>query len=440
MIIRRVITASCLVAIACTCSSGSLWAAKESVASLFDKAAIIRDLNIEDPNRNPYLTLDEWLAEAPKPPKGLSDERRAAFYRAWVALWISTQPAGGEWWTKPIICPGDRYKRGIWLWDSAFQVLGLAHGGPKARRLGLWQIEVMLSGQHESGKIPREIWRDGPKFVGQYGIQAPGLLTLAANRLLKVADSDEERAAVRKATADFYPRFVKNHEWYFANPTLTDIGLCIWKGWDSGWDTSTRWDKELRGALDLDCFLYVDRVELARMARTLGKKDEAKKWDARAKELRDTIRKFHWSEKVGIYNDVLADKSISDAITPAIYWPLWAGVATKKQAVKSAEYVSDPKMFGAKWPMPSVAVGDPRFMARSYWRGPVWINLNWVGIRGLERCGQKAAAAALREKTLDLIARTPVLYEYYDPLSGGGMGSLNYGWTSALYIDLVLEP
>ena len=31
---------------------------------------MIRDLDIKDPDRNPYVTLDEWLAEAPKPPKG----------------------------------------------------------------------------------------------------------------------------------------------------------------------------------------------------------------------------------------------------------------------------------------------------------------------------------------------------------------------------------
>ena len=176
------------------------------------------------------------------------------------------------------------------------------------------------------------------------------------------------------------------------------------------------------------------------MARTLGKKDEARQWDAKAKELRDTIRKLHWSEKMGIYNDVSADKSISDTITPAIFWPMWAGVATDKQAITATKYLSDPKMFAAKWPMPSVALGDPRFSAQGYWRGPTWVNLNWIAMRGLQRCGQKAAAAALREKTLDLVARTPVLYEYYDPLTGDGLGSRNYGWTAALYIDLILEP
>lgn len=407
---------------------------------LYDKAAIIHDLNIKDPARNPYVTLDEWLQQAPKPPKGLSPERTAAFYRAWTTLWINTQPAGGKWWTHAIIAPGDNYTHGIWIWDSAFHILGLQHGGPKARQLALWQIEVMLGGQHPTGKIPREVWRDGPQFLGQYGIQAPGLLTMCANRLLKVAKSDEERATVLKAMADFYPKFVKNQNWFFENPTKTSIGLCIWNGWDSGWDTSTRWDKPLLGALDLDCFLYVDRLELAKMARSLGKKDEAKQWDAKAKELRDQIRQLHWSDKLGIYNDVSEDKSVSDTLTPVIYWPIWAGISEKTQLAQSIDYLNDPKVFAAKWPVPTVPVTDKRFEPTGYWRGPTWINLNWITIRGLERYGKKTEAAALREKTIDLMTRTPVLYEYYNPINGDGVGSRNYGWTSALYIDLTLEP
>ena len=423
------------------CNPGSLWAnevGKGNASPLFDKSALIRELNIKDADRNPYVTLDEWLKEAPIPPKGLSRERRNAFYRAWVTLWINIQPAQGAW-GKPIICPGDNYTRGIWIWDTAYHVLGLVHGGPKARKLGLWQIEVMLSGQHESGKLPREIWKDGPQFFGQYGIQAPGLLTLASNRLLQAADNEKERAELRKAMADFYPRLVKNNEWFFAN-TQTGDGLCTWKTVDAGWDTSTRWDKELLAALDLDCFLYLDCMELSQMARALGKKEEAKRWDAKARELCAAIRKLHWNEKLGIYNDVLPDKSVSDSITPVIFWPMWVGVATPKQAINAVKYLTDPKVFATKWTMPSVAAGDPGFLPRDYWRGPVWINLNWTAVRGLERCGQKAAAAALREKTLDLIARTPVIYEYYDPLTGDGLGSCNYGWSSALYIDLVLKP
>ncbi|MGD0898291.1 MAG: hypothetical protein ABR915_10685 [Thermoguttaceae bacterium] len=59
--------------------------------------------------------------------------------------------------------------------------------------------------------------------------------------------------------------------------------------------------------------------------------------------------------------------------------------------------------------------------------------------RGRQRTGP-GPGRRRRNKTLDLVARTPVIYEYYNPHTGDGLGSKNYGWTAALYIDLVMKP
>jgi putative isomerase len=401
-----------------------------------DRDAIVRELQIADPARNPYVTLDQWLAEAPKLGSG-SAGRKAAFARAWATLWIDTQPAGGAW-IHPIISPGANYMRGIWIWDTGFHVLGLLHGGPKARQLAIWQIEVMLSGQHPSGKIPREVHRDGPKFLGDFGIQAPGILTLAANRLHETARAPAERDALKTKLEEFYPRLVRNHEWFFTH-TEQGRGLCRWQGWDSGWDNSPRWDGGLKEALDLDCWLYLDRLELAKMAQALGKADHARQWDRRAQNLRDLIRKYHWNDALGCYNDTRVDGAPSSAITPVIAWPLWTGIATPEQARRSVAHLQDPQELATAWPLSSAARKLPSYDPRGYWRGPTWINLNWIAIRGLERYDFKEEAAALRARTLELIARTPILYEYYDSQTGAGLGSAHYGWTAALFVDLALD-
>jgi putative isomerase len=415
------------------------WSAEGNVATrpACDLSRLIKQLHINDPDRNPYLPLGEWLAEGPEPPAGLSPERREAFYRAWTTLWINTQPAEGAW-IRPIISPGAHYMRGIWLWDAAFHILGLAHGGPKARKLGLWQVEVMLSGQQESGKIAREIWKTGPRSFGRHGIQAPGIMTLAANRLLASAQPGEERTAVLGAMEKFYPQLASNHRWFWAN-TRTGSGLCTWTTVDS-WDTSPRWDEKVSAALDLNCWLFLDRIELAAMAESIGKADEASEWRREAEELRKAINDVHFSSKQGLFNDVLEDQSLSTCLTPVIFWPMWTGVAREDQIEAAIASLKDPKVFGSKWPIPSVATSHPAFRARDYWRGPVWINLNWMTIRGLQRYGRREAADALREKTLDLVARTAILHEYYDPTDGSGLGSPHYGWTAALYIDLIMNP
>jgi putative isomerase len=401
-----------------------------------DRPAVVRELRIENPERNPYVTLDEWLTEIPRL-RSLDPKLRAVLVRAWATLWVNTQPKGGSW-IQPIISPGASYMRGIWIWDSGFHVLGLLHGGPKARQLALWQIEVMLSGQHQSGKIPREIHRDGPKFLGEFGIQAPGILTLAANRLFDTARSETERDAVKAKLAEFYPAFIRNHEWFFAN-TDQGRGLCRWQGWDSGWDNSPRWDEGIKEALDLNCWLYLDRLELAALARTLGKADEARTWERRAEELKALIRKYHWNEALGCYNDTRPDGSPASAITPVIAWPLWTGVATPQQARRTLVHLQDPGELATAWPLASAARKLASYDPRGYWRGPTWINLNWITIRGMERFGFKQEAADLRAKTLELVARTPILYEYYDSQTGAGLGSAHYGWTAALFVDLALD-
>ncbi len=101
--------------------------------------------------------------------------------------------------------------------------------------------------------------------------------------------------------------------------------------------------------------------------------------------------------------------------------------------------LKDPDGLATPWPLASAAKKLPSYEPRGYWRGPAWINLNWVAIRGLERYEFKEQAAALREKTLKLVSRTPILYEYYDSQTGDGLGSTHYGWTAALFIDLVLD-
>lgn len=406
-----------------------------------DLTAIIRDLNIKDPNAKPYLTLEEWMGEAPTPPAGLSPQRRLTLLRAWATFWTVTQPPRQPWWFHPIINPGFRYTRGIWVWDTSYTVMGLSYGRAKAWQLGLWQIEVLLNGQLETGKIPREIYEDGPQHFGQHGVQAPGVLTAAANRLLEAACTDEEKAVVRKALEDFYPRFARNHEWFMTD-TQADRGLCTWNGMDAGWDNSPRWtDGGAKEAVDLNCYLYLDRVELAKMARTLGREEDANAWQERAADFAALIRRFHYDPERGIFNDTRADGSVSVRLAPVIYHPLWVGIASREEAQEAVPLLSDPKVFGTAWPLPVVAAGDPAYEPDGrLWQGQVWVNINWQVIRGLQRMGFKEATEALRQKTLELIESKPLFWECYHPDTGAGLKTHNYAWTAACYIDLVMNP
>ena len=75
----------------------------------------------------------------------------------------------------------------------------------------------------------------------------------------------------------------------------------------------------------------------------------------------------------------------------------------------------------------------PAFERRRYWRGPTWINVNWLIIDGLQRSGQEALAAKLAARTIELIARSG-FREYFDPVSGEGCGADDFAWTAALVL------
>jgi glycogen debranching enzyme len=89
--------------------------------------------------------------------------------------------------------------------------------------------------------------------------------------------------------------------------------------------------------------------------------------------------------------------------------------------------------------VPSVPPEQPGFDARKYWRGPVWIHLNWMLIRGLQRLGLSTAATQLRAQTLGLAAGTG-FFEYFHAFSGEGIGGTDFSWSAALTIDLLRRP
>jgi hypothetical protein len=118
--------------------------------------------------------------------------------------------------------------------------------------------------------------------------------------------------------------------------------------------------------------------------------------------------------------------------------PLYAGAADARRLYDDALWA--PERFGpsarAPWAVTTASKASPAFDPRRYWRGPVWINVNWFLVRGLERSGLAAEAAELRQMTLELVDRSGFA-EYYDPRTGEPLGSRSFSWSAALTLDLL---
>jgi glycogen debranching enzyme len=75
------------------------------------------------------------------------------------------------------------------------------------------------------------------------------------------------------------------------------------------------------------------------------------------------------------------------------------------------------------------------------WRGPTWINVNYLFIDGLMRAGYEDTARELRDRTLDLISLNDDIYEYYHPETGepSPAAAPLFGWSAAIFIDLAIH-
>jgi len=99
---------------------------------------------------------------------------------------------------------------------------------------------------------------------------------------------------------------------------------------------------------------------------------------------------------------------------------------------------------GKVWPFVTFDRQDPNFKSTNYWRGPIWINVNWLIYQGLKSYSKQSAlakelAVVQKKATLDLVLKTG-LWEYFDCFDASGHGTDAFSWSAALVIDLVNEP
>lgn len=85
---------------------------------------------------------------------------------------------------------------------------------------------------------------------------------------------------------------------------------------------------------------------------------------------------------------------------------------------------------------PSTSPSSAAFDPVKYWRGPQWPPMTWLLIWGLERCGERETALALREAALDQLA-DGLFAEYFNPFTGEPLGARYQSWTAAVALDLL---
>ncbi|GAB5601656.1 trehalase family glycosidase [Thermus sp. FJN-A] len=383
-----------------------------------------------------------------------------------------------------------------WLWDSGFTALGWATFAPERAWL---ELKTLFLGQWENGFLPHIVFHreapsyfPGPEVWGvdrrpqTSGLTQPPFLAPVVLHLL-AADPDRPRAL--EEARGLYPKLLAFHRFLHHHRDPQGTGLvAVLHPWETGMDNSPAWDLALaqvpQGPLppfrrrDLEhvppserpraedyrrylylllhyrklgydpeasyreapflvadvgfnaLLLYGDEA-LMRLAQALGEDpQEPGAWLERGLKALESL----WDEGAGLYRswdlrrgEAIAQDTASGLLPLLLPLPQ-ARVVRLHQ--KMAHFTQ-----GARHLLPTVPPRDPAFEARRYWRGPVWAPVNYLLAQGFRRHGLEREAHLLESHLLELVEGQG-FREYYDPLTGEGLGGRGFSWTAALYLAL----
>jgi hypothetical protein len=145
------------------------------------------------------------------------------------------------------------------------------------------------------------------------------------------------------------------------------------------------------------------------------------------------FQEAHWDDAAGGWFDVdLVAGSRPAVPTAAGVAALAGGLGDREQAARA--WAGYQKACPGLLPVPTAAPG-PGFEADRYWRGPVWLIVNWLVAGGLELAGLAGEAGAVRHTVLELAERG--FNEYFNPRTGAALGAGGFSFSAAVVLDVL---
>jgi hypothetical protein len=403
--------------------------------------------------------VDDHLAyfkALPPVPKDADRASARALAKAFSVLRVNEYAPEGPIkfrWSTPSRAP----QRDLYAYGSALHSLGLMHVDPKLAKEALMAVYAF---QAETGAIPARV-----SPAGQPGqVSHPPILGWAAWQVFN-KDGARDKVFLEKS----FDVVQKHVTWFMKKRRLdgeppptqsleSGTPLYFWQSAEeAGQEGSPRFEGTgAFAAIDLSCYLANECWTLQAMAQRLGYGELAKTWGGRAEAIAAAARRELWDGQRGFFFDRKGpDGQWLPVWSTAGFLPLWSGVATPDQAAGLKNQLLS-KKFWTPLPLPAIAHDDAAFK-KEFRRGPVWMDVNYMVIRGLQRYGYAREATELRDKTLGAVtawyAKTGTLWEFYDcddqtsprelPRTGGAGGAAtaisDANATAALFIDLVIR-
>ncbi|KAJ3025693.1 UNVERIFIED_CONTAM: Processing alpha glucosidase I [Siphonaria sp. JEL0065] len=194
---------------------------------------------------------------------------------------------------------------------------------------------------------------------------------------------------------------------------------------------------------------------LRAVAAEIGEEKDVKKYDKHLKNIQKSLEEFHWSDKANAYCDAaVGDSGESAAIIHLGYINLFPFIldiipADSPRVESFLDLISDPTKLWTDYGLASLSQSDEFFATgENYWRGPIWMNIQYLVLRRLYEYKSSSSPYAkrsgqiyndLRQNIINNVFEnyksTGFVWEQYSPIDGTGQRSHPFtGWTSLVLL------
>jgi glycogen debranching enzyme len=364
-------------------------------------------------------------------------------------------------------CPAPPRYRHMWHWDSCFHAIAWRLFDPARARA---ELRTVLRSGRPDGFLPHTVFWDAPAgwrraplyatrgFVGDWRTETIGPPLLAFAWELVAGD---DAAFATEALGELGAHL----DWLARTRDPDGDGLLtIIAPDESGLDDSPKYEPVF-GRMTHDRPGYWLLMERCRRARwdapaiierhdhhvedvwfnvayalslhALGRLSGEPRWAQRAARVERALLERSHDERSGLFFDLAGpgERPVRISTWASLTPLLLTGLPERVRVRLVEEHLLDPSRYRAPVGIPSVSMDEPSFNPRfdrfRAWRGPSWMNCAWLLVPAMRCLGYEREAdrivAALR-----VAVATDGFREYYDPLTGRGLGARGFGWSTLL--------
>ncbi|KAG0295720.1 Processing alpha glucosidase I [Dissophora globulifera] len=270
-----------------------------------------------------------------------------------------------------------------------------------------------------------------------------------------------------------YPKLILSYHWMrqtmqgeirkYGRQSRSRVEGYRWRGrtlthtLTSGLDDYPRAPRPSVGELHVDLLSWIGFMNrnLQSIAAILGEEDDVEELEDHYKAIVANVDELHWSEENKAYCDLTVDDDDqSYHVCHKGYislFPMLMGIISPESEKLGhvLDLMYDPEELWSPFGLRSLSKKDEFFGAgENYWRGPVWININYLALHSLkdnymvEGPYQEKAKKIYNELRDNLIhnifgeyERSGFVWEQYNELTGRGQRSHPFtGWTSMVVL------